>query len=325
MKNFIFLKSVFPCRRNKSTKGEKNGSAIILSVMCLAFFLSMSLNIYYTGAKKAESAIDKVTGEKITNNIDTASSIGYQELYLAENFVRKGFIYDDDHPSSFGDTDSYAVPNEDGQSSYFNYGTGEYTSEYYGIQLNSFSEYFDSHWDYTLTDSSKQKTMISENIEEIKYTYNKAKDDKVYRVMERSWQSGGVPEKTQKLWKSTGSSYDEEKKVSIGGYRLTHIILKDSSGTEKYNEDVTTTTTLKSDIEDILATGTVGDEYSIEATFEKTVVLAAYESDGDVKIPEMSFDIIVNETIDLNTDDGLLLTDVEYENSAISMEINQVN
>lgn len=323
MKNFIFLKSVFPCRRNKDTKGKKNGSAIILSVMCLAFFLSMSLNIYYTGAKKAESAIDKVTGEKITNDIDIASSIGYQELYLAENFVRKGFVYDDGHPASFGDTDSYAVPNED--KSYFDYDDGEYSSKYYGVQLNSFSEYFDSHWDYTLTNSSKQKTMISENIEKIKYTYNKAKDDEVYRVMERSWQSGGVPEKTQKLWESTGSSYDEEKKVSIGGYRLTHITLKDSSDTEKYSEDVTSTTTLKSDIEDILDDGAEGDEYSIEATFEKTVVLAAYESDGDVKIPEMSFDITVNETIDLNTDDGLLLTDVKYENSEISMEIAKVD
>ncbi|WP_319204812.1 hypothetical protein [uncultured Ilyobacter sp.] len=323
MKNFIFSKAFFPWRRKRGIRGKEEGSAVILSVMSLAFFLAMSLNIYYTGAKKAESAIDKYTGEKITNDIDIASSIGYQELYLAENFVRKGFVYDKDHAASFGDTDSYSVPDED--KSYFDYDEGEYNTKYYGIQLNSFSEYFDSHWDYTLTDSSKQKTMLSENIEKIKFTYNKAKDDEVYRVLERSWQSGGVPEKTQKLWESTGSTYDEEKKVSIGGYRLTHLILKDSGGSEKYSVDVTTTTDLKSEIEDVLDDGAQGDEYSIEAIFEKTVILKAYESGGDVKIPEMSFNVTVTETLDLNTDDGLLLTDVQYENSQISMEIDKVD
>ncbi|WP_320046051.1 hypothetical protein [uncultured Ilyobacter sp.] len=322
MKNFIFSKAFFPWRRKINIKGKENGSAVILSVMLLAFFLATALSIYYTGAKKAEAARDKVTGEKVTNYIDIASSIGYQELYLAENFVRKGFVYDSGHPASLGDTDSYTVPDKD--KSYFDYDDGKYDTKYYGIQLNSFSEYFDSHWDYTLTDSSKQKTMLSENIEKLKFTYNKAKDDEVYRVAERGWQSGGVPEKTQKLWESTGSSYDEEKKVSIGGYRLIHLTLKDSGGSEKYDEDVTATTDLKSEIEDILDDGVIGDEYSIEAIFEKTVILKAYESGGDIKIPEMSFNVTVTETLDLNTDDGLLLTDAQYENSQISMEIEKV-
>ncbi len=322
MKKSIFSKASVPGRETLGVKKREKGSAVILSIMLLAFFLATALNIYYTGQKKSESAIDKVTGEKVSNYIDIASSIGYQELYLAENFVRKGFLYDPGHPASLGDTDSYAVPSED--KSYFDYDDGEYDKKYYGIHLNRFSAYFDSYWDYTLTDSSKQKTMISENVEKIKFTYNKAKDDEIYRVLGRSWQSGGVPEKIKKLWESTGSTYDEEKKVSIGGYRLTHITLKDSAGTEKYDEDVTTTTTLKSDIEDILDDGTAGDEYNIEATFEKTVILKAYESGGDIKIPEMKFNIAITETIDLSTDDGVLLTDAKYENAQISMEIGKL-
>ncbi|WP_372715120.1 hypothetical protein, partial [Ilyobacter sp.] len=256
MKKSIFSKASVPGQKSLGAKKRKKGSAVILSIMLLAFFFATALNIYYTGQKKSESAIDKVTGEKVSNYIDIASSIGYQELYLAENFVRKGFVYDPGHDASKDDTDSYVVPSED--KSYFDYDSGKYTEKYYGIQLNNIAEYFDSYWDYSLTDSSKQKIMISENVDKIKFTYNKAKDDEIYRVLGRSWQSGGVPEKTKKIWESTGSTYDEEKKVSIGGYRLTHITLKDSAGTEKYDEDITTASTLKSDIETILATGTAG-------------------------------------------------------------------
>jgi hypothetical protein len=323
MKKYIFSRASVLGQKDWYIGNRKKGSAVIFSVMLLAFFLTMALNIYYTGKKKAESAIDKVTGEKVTNYIDIASSIGYQELYLAENFVRKGFVYDDDHPASDDDTDDYAVPDED--ESYFDYDDWEYDKKYYGIQLNKFSEYFDSYWDYTVTDSSKQKTMISENVEKIKFNYNKAKDDEVNIVAERIWQSGGVPNKIEKLWESTGSSYDEEKKVSIGGYRLTHLTLEDSSGTKKYDEDVTSETSLKASIEDILDDGVIGDEYSIEATFEKTLILKAYESDGDVKIPEMKFDIVVTETLDVSTDEGLLLTDVKYENAQILMAIEKLD
>ena len=191
---------------------KRKGSSLILAVLLLGFFTAMSMNIYYISQKKAENAGDKKGGEQRTNEIDIASSIIYQEAYLAENFVRKGVVYDPDHPASLGDTDDYTEPDEDEIYLDYDSDSGEWTYSYTycGIQLNDISEYFDSNWDYTKDDSTSQNIIISEEVED-------------GEVKSRIWQTGEVPSKITKLW-------DDSDLLSIGGYKL---VSKTDDGTER--------------------------------------------------------------------------------------------
>lgn len=187
---------------------KKKGSSLVLAVLILGFFTAMSMNIYYISQKKAENAGDKKYGEQRINEIDIASSIIYQEAYLAENFVRKGAAYSSDHTAS---KDTYTEPTEDSIYLEYDSDSGEWTygETYYGIQLNDISEYFDSNWDYTKDDSGgntgadSQKTIISEEVEE-------------GEVESRVWQTGEIPSKITKLW-------DNSDLLSIGGYKLDSV------------------------------------------------------------------------------------------------------
>ncbi len=211
---------------------KKNGSALILCILILAFFTTMSMNIYYIGQKKAETAGDKRTGEQLTNDIDIASSIVYQEAYIAENFVRTGFVYN--YPEDIEHSwDEYEL--KDGDNPYLN-SSFSYVKKYAGIQLSDISEYFDSNWDYTKGDKDEQKLIISEVV-------------KNGEVKSRIWQSGGVPDKMTKLWEDSG-------KLSIGGYKLKSIAYfdPDNPGTVL-------------DLDDL----SEGKVYSVKAVFEKTV------------------------------------------------------
>lgn len=185
---------------------KKNGSALVFSVLMLSFFLAISLNIFFQARKKAERAGVKVGGERTTNNIDIASSIGYQELLIAEKFVGEGILYDNSHPiitgglfsnSSYTPIDINAYRNE----LYVDPSTGSYGStNYAGIQINHFIDYFSSQWDYTLTDLNKQKLIMGEKVENNK--------------LSRMWQSAGIPDKRIPLWSPSATGN------SIGGYTL---------------------------------------------------------------------------------------------------------
>lgn len=190
---------------------KKKGSTIVFSVLMLAFFLALSLNIYFLARKKAERASVKVAGEKTTNNIDMASSLGYQELVMAEGFVRIGFPYEDSHPSHSGSSfDSYPYTTGD-RSKLYLLEDGFYTNKYPGIQLNNFIDFFSSQW--VIGDSSNQKIIIGEEI--------------VGGVpLRRMWQSSGIENKLVPLWSpaSTGKS--------IGGYTIKSSPTLPTSGSE---------------------------------------------------------------------------------------------
>ena len=181
---------------------KKKGSSLILAILLLGFFTAMSMNIYYISQKKAETAGDKKAGEQLTNDIDIASSIIYQEAYLAENFVRKGTVYDYDCAYTSGDSLDYTEPTVDTTYLVYDSESCEWTySNYYcGMQLNDISEYFDSYWDYTKDSTSSQKLIVSEEVED-------------GEVKSRIWQSGDVSSKITKLW-------DNSDLLSIGGYKL---------------------------------------------------------------------------------------------------------
>ncbi|GLI57674.1 hypothetical protein PM10SUCC1_31880 [Propionigenium maris DSM 9537] len=174
---------------------KKKGSALVFSVLMLSFFLALSLNIFFQARKKAERAGVKVQGERTTNNIDIASSLGYQELQLAEKLVREGIVYDESHPNK---NDSYTLP-ATGSYLYIDPATGDFNSgkRYAGIQINNFIDYFSSSWDPGGTLS--QKLIMGERISD-------------GRVVSRMWQSAGTGSTLIPLWDS-GST-------SIGGYSL---------------------------------------------------------------------------------------------------------
>jgi len=191
---------------------KKKGSALVFSVLILAFFLAISLNIYFLARKKAQRAGVKVTGEKTINNIDMASSLGYQELLMAENLVRTGFPYDDIHPVhslSPSEFNTYTIGN---RTKIYLLEDGFYTLKYPGIQINNFIDFFSSQW--VLGTLSEQKIIMSEEIAG-------------GIPLRRMWQSSGIQNKLVPLWDpaSTGRS--------IGGYTITTTPALPSSNTSE--------------------------------------------------------------------------------------------
>lgn len=184
---------------------KKNGSALVFSILILSFFLAISLNIFFLARKKSERAGVKVSGERITNNIDIASSLGYQELQLAEKFVREGVLYDSSHPNR---NDSYTLPST-GSYLYIDPATGDFSNRYAGIQINNFIDYFSSHWNPGPTSSKNQKLIIGEEISSGK-------------VISRMWQSAGIDSILSPLWQLRLDD-PTDNSLSIGGYSLESV------------------------------------------------------------------------------------------------------
>jgi hypothetical protein len=271
---------------------KKKGSAIILTVLLLGFFTAMSLNIYYIGQKKAETAGDKKAGEQLTNDIDIASSIIYQEAYLAENFVRTGVLYDlDKYGTDLSGFDDYELKN--GDNSYFDVSDGTYDKEYPGIQLSSISEYFDSNWNYKLdndgneTGEASQKLIMSEVVED-------------GEVKSRIWQSGGVPSKITKLWENTSL-------LSIGGYELESITV---NGTSIDAVDITESK-VKDELED-------KDDNDMTAVLTKTVKI---KGAGDIS--STTFVITATETVSVDATSGEEFSELAYYDAVMNLSIEK--
>lgn len=70
---------------------KEQGSAMVLAVLILAFFMTLSLNMYFLAEKKAQRAGVKSEGTVILSDIDASSTLGYYELFLASEYLTKGF------------------------------------------------------------------------------------------------------------------------------------------------------------------------------------------------------------------------------------------
>ncbi len=239
---------------------KKKGSALVFSILMLTFFLAISLNTYFLTQKKAQRAGVKVQGEVTTNNIDIASSLGYQELLIAENFVRNGFLYSGAHPSISGNFNNNTYTQTDGNFFYLDLSTGFYKSgeKYAGIQLNNFIDYFSSQWDYTAGTVAGQKLILGEEISDGK-------------AVNRMWQSAGIPDKLIPLWDPSlaGSG------ISLGGYRLT---------------------TSSIDLSDTSVLPDNGAPYTFTSTYEKSIRLKDVVQGTTTLIPQSDFRIQVVES-----------------------------
>lgn len=71
-------------------KSRERGSAIILAILLLSFFMALSLNMFFIAQKKSERAGVKAKGVKVLSTIDGGAAIAYYELKKASDYVTKG-------------------------------------------------------------------------------------------------------------------------------------------------------------------------------------------------------------------------------------------
>jgi hypothetical protein len=76
----------------KSKNKNEKGSAIILAILLLAFFMALTMSMYFLAEKKAEMAGLKSKGTKELASIDSGTSIAYYEMGLASMLQKTGII-----------------------------------------------------------------------------------------------------------------------------------------------------------------------------------------------------------------------------------------
>lgn len=160
---------------------KKKGSAMIMAILLLSFFMALSLNMWFIAQKKAQRAGDKILGNQTLTEIDASSTLGYYELYLATQYMTNGFV-----TSPAGYTVTTAS---------IDYTTGAAMTTIEGIQLPSQIEYFGN----TIVTTAGFTTTANAILQSVNTGGNK-----------RNWatSSGALGS----LWWTSGSS--------IGGYTI---------------------------------------------------------------------------------------------------------
>ena len=142
---------------------KKKGSALILSILMLSFFMTVTLTMYYIARNRNKRSIYKIQGMRISSGLDSGSAIAHYELYLADEYVSRGHLY-----ATSGSGIDYRANEDYDEDSVIT--TGQYTTEitsggviiivpdegnhYTGVVLNNYNEYFGAKWDPTITGSA---------------------------------------------------------------------------------------------------------------------------------------------------------------------------
>jgi hypothetical protein len=208
---------------------KKKGSALILSILMLSFFMTITLTMYYIARNRNKRSIYKIQGMRISSGLDSGSAIAHYELYLADKYVSQGHLYENGVYN--GNNESYPIPTTTGTIRYTTeIGTTggtiklvpEIGKHYTGIVLNNYNEYFGAFWDATkglpIQVSSGSSIIDDEKLKQPWIAEDKAIGDK---IVSRAWLNNHG-EKIVRLWTTEGA-------ISIGGYRLTDI-----SGSDVY-------------------------------------------------------------------------------------------
>lgn len=176
---------------------KKQGSAMVMAILLLSFFMALSLNMWYISQKKAQRAGDIVVGNRVLTDIDAASTLGYYEFYLATEYMVNGFVTS---PSA------YTITN--GAFTYIT-SIGAFTTTIEGISLSNERQYFGAYLD---TSGSALSTSSNAILEEEVIDSGK--------VTSRRWKTSGV----------TGSAiielWDNMTNKSVGGYTVEISSLK---------------------------------------------------------------------------------------------------
>jgi len=182
---------------------KKQGSAMVLAILLLSFFMALSLNMWYISQKKAQRAGDIVIGNRVLTDIDSSSTLGYYEFFLATEYMVNGFVTS---PSA------YTLSTTNGTIEYVT-STGAFTTTIEGISLESERQYFGAYLD---TSGSALSTSANAILEEEVIDNHKLKS--------RRWKTSGTTGAAIiELWENTGNK-------SVGGYAIDINSLKvDSS------------------------------------------------------------------------------------------------
>lgn len=68
---------------------------MVMAVLILAFFMTLSLNMYFLADNKAERAAFRSEGTSIMGDMDASTTLGYYELFVASEYITKGFVIGD--------------------------------------------------------------------------------------------------------------------------------------------------------------------------------------------------------------------------------------
>lgn len=210
---------------------KKQGSAMVLAILLLSFFMALSLNMWYISQKKAQRAGDIVIGNRVLTDIDSSSTLGYYEFYLATEYMVNGFVTS---PSS------YTLTTTNGTMNYTS-GTA-FTTTYEGINLENERQYFGAYLD---TSGSALSTSSNAILKEEVIENHKLKS--------RNWatKSDGITGSAiTELW------YDTNEK-SVGGYEITSLIV---------GVTPVTTNNFK-----VVVGATSGTEVDVATIYEKTI------------------------------------------------------
>lgn len=229
---------------------KKKGSALILSILMLSFFMTITLTMYYIARNRNKRSIYKIQGMRISSGLDSGSAIAHYELYLADEYVSKGHLYENEIYN--GNNESYPIPITTGTIRY----TTEITTDgavklvpkekkhYTGIVLNNYNEYFGAFWDATTGSPIQVSSGLSIDDEKLKQPWIAEEKVKTTSsgpiVVSRAWLNNDG-EKIVRLWTTKGA-------ISVGGYRLTDIKGSNEDGNplvlpidgKTLNEDVPT-------------------------------------------------------------------------------------
>ncbi|MBN1470103.1 MAG: hypothetical protein JXM74_05415 [Fusobacteriaceae bacterium] len=168
---------------------KQQGSALILAILLLAFFMALSLNMLTISRAKAQRAGDAVIGNKVLSDSDSASTLGYYEYNLALEYVKKGFVTTTTYSLTVGGILSTTTSN--------------ITIE--GISLSSDRDYFGSY-------INKKGTGFVTDANAFLQSETTTGSGSTLKLVSRNWNANAGGELRDLWYNVTGTS--------IGGYKI---------------------------------------------------------------------------------------------------------
>lgn len=190
--------------KNKK-RNREDGSAIILAILVLAFFMALSMNMFFLAQEKSKRAGVKAKGVRVLSNIDGGASIGYYELNRASNLVTNGVA------RRTGTTYTAISVTISALS------TIQPTNVYQGIVMEKYQQYFGGFVD-TTTQAVVGGFVDNTTAPAIVRPLRNAPSDSAMWFNRDSGESSVT--KINELWTTTMQTNINNDTPSIGGFRI---------------------------------------------------------------------------------------------------------
>lgn len=196
-------------------KKKNKGSAIILAILLLAFFMALTLSMYFMAEKKSERAGIKSRGTKVLSSIDSGSSIAYYELSFSNHLRMRGLL---DREQNF--VIKNGVFNDaNGPTEVKISGGGTEITPIQAIMIANYYDYFGSAMvgDYTRKTYAEPDILFT-TISRLAVNVNNQVtylERKINPVDPSQNGHEGLITNLDRLW-----DYNADERISIGGYKL---------------------------------------------------------------------------------------------------------